>query len=93
MQLLWQQIQPDHNNLYNGLIIALLTLFGGISAFAVGACNSEYFEKLDFWLVAGCSFLQGTFLLCAVYADNIVVAYISYILYGVFYYSLITLAR
>lgn len=92
--MIWKTIEPNQNtNLYNGAVIAMSTLLGACCAFAVGSCNSKIFDRLNFWIVVIVSAVQGIFIICIALTYEIFVAYILYILVGILYHLLITLAR
>ncbi|XP_055602734.1 thiamine transporter 1-like isoform X2 [Uranotaenia lowii] len=92
VQLLWQVINQDHDYLYNGGAEALLTLFGAISALLAGYVANRVFEQWALWILTGCSALQGGLILYSSFATNIWVAYVVYILFGVLYMFMITMA-
>ena len=92
VQLLWQDIDPDQENFYNGAVEAALTLFGAISCLIAGGISSEKFEKFDMWILTFCSLLEGTFIIISSKTHSIWVAYSMYILFGVVYMFMITLA-
>ncbi|KAG4067547.1 hypothetical protein HA402_005319 [Bradysia odoriphaga] len=92
VQLLWQQIDPDKENLYNGAAEGILTLSGALSAFAAGLLNSKKFVQWDVWILAGCSLLEGGFILWSALTHNVWIAYVMYILFGTVYHFMITMA-
>lgn len=93
VQLLWQQIEPNNEYLYNGAVEAVLTLLGALGAFAAGFLNSKKFDRWDLWVLTGCSALEGGFILWAALTDSLWVAYVMYILFGTLYHFMITVAR
>lgn len=93
VQFIWQQIEPNQNNLYNGAAIAVVTLLGALSAFTVGTLNSKYFDRWDLWIITGCSALQCGLVLWIALTENLIVAYVTYVLFGTLYHFLITVAR
>lgn len=93
VQFIWQQIEPNENNLYNGAATASLTLLGAISAFVVGTLSSKYFDRWDLWIITGCSGIQCGLVLWLTLTDSLIVAYVTYVLFGTLYHFLITVAR
>ncbi|KAJ6632799.1 Thiamine transporter 2 [Pseudolycoriella hygida] len=92
VQLLWQQIDQDKENVYNGAAEGILTLSGALSAFAAGYLNSKQFARWDLWILSGCSILEGGLILWSALTDNVWIAYVMYILFGTVYYFMITMA-
>lgn len=93
IQFLWQEIDTDQENFYNGGVEAILTLFGALAAIAAGFLNSKKFEKWYMWILTGCSILEGGFILWAAFTNNVWIAYSMYIAFGVLYQFMITVAR
>lgn len=93
VQLLWQQIDPNQENFYNGAVEATLTLFGALGAISAGFLNSQRFEKWDMLILTVCSGLEGGFILIAAFTNTVWIAYLMYILFGVLYQFMITVAR
>lgn len=92
VQLLWQEIDDDREYLFNAGVEATLTLFGAIAAFLAGFLNSKTFQKLDLWVLAFCSLLEGIFIVVLSQTDSIWIAYTMYVLFGVLYTFMITIA-
>jgi thiamine transporter 2/3 len=93
VQVLWKEIDPDRTIIYNGAVEAGLTLFGAISAFMAGLIDSTFFEKFNLWILTICSLLEGIFVVVSSYATHVLLAYAMYILFGVLYIFMITMAR
>lgn len=92
VQFLWQDIDPKQENFFNGGVEAGLTLFGAISCLVAGAIPSQIFERFDMWILTFCSLLEGVFTIISSQTSSIWVAYSMYILFGVVYMFMITLA-
>ncbi|XP_055630800.1 thiamine transporter 1-like [Toxorhynchites rutilus septentrionalis] len=92
VQLLWQEIDVDQEYLYNGGAEALLTLFGAVSAIVAGYVANRIFEQWALWVLTVCSALQGGLILYSGFSTNIWAAYAVYILFGVLYMFMITMA-
>lgn len=92
VQLLWQVVDKDRENLFNAGVEAFLTLFGAISAFLAGFMTSRTFQKYDLWILSACSLLQGIMIIISSQTNNIWVAYSMYILFGISFSFMITIA-
>lgn len=92
VQLLWQDIDPDQENLYNGAAEAALTLIGAASCLVAGLITSEKFKKYDFCILTACSFVEGAMIIISSYTSHVWIAYIMYIGFGGIYMFMITLA-
>lgn len=92
VQLLWKDIDPDQENFFNGAVEAALTLLGAISCLVAGFISSEKFEKFDLWILTTCSLLEGVMIVISSQTEFVWVAYSMYILFGIVYMFMITLA-
>lgn len=92
-QLLWQQIDPNLENFYNGAVEAILTFVGTLSAFLSGNIQSLYFEKFSMWILMLCSLIEGVLIICASRTDSIILVYVLYVIFGGLYTFMITMAR
>jgi Reduced folate carrier len=90
---LWQQIDPDAENLYNGAIEGALTLFGALGALAAGYIKIVKFEKFDLWVLSTIALIEGGLVILLSQTSSIWVAYFTYVVFGVFYMFMITLVR
>lgn len=93
IQLLWQEISPTQENVFNGAVEALLTLLGAGGAFVAGFINNKKFERWDMWILAGCSAINGGILLWGALTEIVWISYGSYVVFGVLYHFMITVAR
>lgn len=93
IQFLWQQINPDHENVYNGAVEALLTLLGVGGAFIAGYMNSKKFERFELWLLTLCSVLEGLLLLGGALTNSVWTSYVTYVIFGMLFHFMITVAR
>lgn len=92
VQILWQEIDENQENYFNGAVEATVTLFGAISCLVAGFIPSEKFEKYDMWILTVCSLVEGGMIIVSSLTDQIWVAYSMYILFGAVYMFMITLA-
>lgn len=93
VQLLWQLIIGDDRQLLlNAGVEALLTLFGAIAAFVAGFLSNKSIHKFDLWILMVCSLLEGIFVIISSQTSSIWLAYSMYVLFGVLYMFMITIA-
>ncbi|CRK86357.1 CLUMA_CG000202, isoform A [Clunio marinus] len=92
VQLLWQEIDPKQENFFNGAVEAALTLLGAISCLIAGFIPSDIFEKFDLWILSLCCFVEGIMIVISSITSSVWVAYVMYILFGILYMFMITLA-
>lgn len=92
VQLLWQEIDNEREFLLNAGVEATLTLFGAIAAFLAGFLTSKTFQRYDLWILTLCSLLQGIFIVISSQTTSIWVAYSMYVIFGVLYTFMITIA-
>ncbi|KAG4067750.1 hypothetical protein HA402_005522 [Bradysia odoriphaga] len=92
IQFLWQQINPDHANIYNGAVEALLTILGALGAFAAGYLDSKKFDRWDLWILTLCSTIEGCTLIWGALTDSVWISYVAYVIFGTIYYFMITVA-
>lgn len=92
VQLLWQEIDVNRDNLYNAGVEAVLTLLGAIAAFLAGFLKSKTFKNYELWILTFCTFLEGVFIAISSQTSSIWVAYAMHILFSVLYSFMITIA-
>lgn len=92
VQFLWQEVNQSEEILFNAGAEAALTLFGAIAAFLAGFMTSKTFQKFDMWILTFCSFLEGVFVVISSQTTSIWIAYSMYVLFGVLYTFMITIA-
>lgn len=93
VQILWNDINPQKENIFNGGVEAALTFFGVWSAFGAGCLISKTFHKFDLWILTLCSLLEGVLIIISSMTTSIWTAYSMYVLFGVLYTFMITMAR
>lgn len=91
VQILWMDVE-DRDHLFNAGVEAILTALGALSAFLAGFLTSKTFRKYDMWVLTVCSLLQGILIVISSQTNQIYVAYTMYILFGVIFSFMITLA-
>lgn len=74
---------------FNEFLIIFLLL--ALSATLAGHVLNKSFVKYDIYLLTLCSFLEGGLILISASTSNIYVAYLMYILFGIFFHFIITL--
>lgn len=93
IQLLWKDIYADEEIVYNGAIEAAITLLGALGALAAGFFDSSKLKRYDMLILTGCSVIEGGLLICAAYTNSLWTCYAMYILFGMLYHFMITVAR
>lgn len=91
MQPLWQEIDPNANNIYNGAVEAGLTILGAGGAIVAGFLKIDWSMKGELTLCL-CSILQGFILLLSSQAEHVGVSYACYIAFGTLFHITITIA-
>ncbi|KAL6263321.1 hypothetical protein P5V15_006119 [Pogonomyrmex californicus] len=90
-QLLWQTAVKPGDRIYNGAVDFAYAIVGAMSVFSVGKIRLN-------WALLGdiiCSlfaFLEGCILLTSSYSYNIWFLYTGYIIFGVIYHTMVTVA-
>lgn len=93
IQSLWIEISPAETDLYNGAVEAAITLLGAMSAFAAGLLDSKRFNRYDVWILTVLTFVEAMLLLWAAYTPTLWSCYVSYVVFGIIYHFMITVAR
>lgn len=93
MQFLWQAINPNVDQIFNGAVEAALTLFGALGAFAAGFINNGRFDRWSFFILSLVSIFMGGILLGGTLTSDVWVSYVSYVLFGTATHFMITIAR
>ncbi|XP_075152502.1 thiamine transporter 1 [Haematobia irritans] len=91
-QVLWKDIDDNNESLYNGAVEATVTILGAGAAMAAGLMESVRRQHLHIWILSICSILMGAFLIISAVTNLLWIAYIMYILFGVIYFFVITIA-
>ncbi|XP_060841826.1 thiamine transporter 2-like [Rhopalosiphum padi] len=78
--------------LYNGAAESLNTLTGALSAFAISKVNWNWYSVGDIFFAVG-SIIAAVVLLCCVYCRNLWYIYGFYIIYGMMYQTMLTIAE
>lgn len=92
IQFLWQTINPDHQNVYNGAVEAVLTLLGALGAVGAGYITSKRFEAMNLWVLTVCSAIQGGVLLWSTLTDSVWTSYVAYVIFGMMTHFMVTTA-
>ncbi|GAB1864141.1 Thiamine transporter 2 [Camponotus japonicus] len=91
IQLLWQDAVEKGDMIYNGAVDFLYALIGAGIVFCVGKMKLNWSLIGDVTLSIF-SFLEGTILVVASYNYNIWFLYAGYIVFGVIYHTMVTVA-
>ncbi|CAH1708864.1 unnamed protein product [Aphis gossypii] len=78
--------------LYNGAAESLTTLIGALSAFAISKVKWNWYSVGDIFFTVG-SVIAAIVLLCCVYCRNLWYIYAFYIIYGMVYQTMLTIAE
>ncbi|XP_021934275.1 thiamine transporter 2-like isoform X2 [Zootermopsis nevadensis] len=97
IQLVWQEIivenhQDSNTDLYNGAVEALYTLVGAATSLGLGWLHFNW-HILGEATLAVCSIIEGVLLIMSAMTNSMIVAYILYVLFGVIYHTVITVAN
>lgn len=90
---MWKETDADEKDLYNGAVEAALTLLGAIGAFAGGLLDSKRFNRYDIWILTALTTCEGALLLWGAHTKKLLVSYVVYVLFGMVYHFMITVAR
>lgn len=91
IQLLWQTTVKEGDMIYNGAVDFLYAIIGAGAVFCVGKMKLNWSLIGDVTLSIF-SFLEGVILIAASYSYNIWFVYAGYIIFGVIYHTMVTVA-
>lgn len=91
-QILWKEIDENDQSVYNGAVEATVTLLGAAGAMAAGLMEGVRQKHWHMWILTICSILMGAFLIISAVTHLLWVAYVMYIIFGVLYFFVITIA-
>ncbi|XP_077296296.1 thiamine transporter 1-like [Arctopsyche grandis] len=91
IQLLWIDVEPEQENIYNGVVEAILTVLGACGALLGGL---KRFENKNVYniLPAFAAAIQAGAVLAACFAPAVWLSYVGYIFLGIIYHYMITIA-
>lgn len=93
-QVLWDFIDSSEEVIWNGAVEATLTLLGTIAALCAGLLTNERLnEKGRIWTLAILTIISGFAILLAGFSQTRFISYVGYLIFGVIYSFLITIAR
>lgn len=93
-QVLWDFIDRSEEVIWNGAVEATLTLLGTVAALGAGLLTQERLkEKGRIWTLALLTILSGFAILLAGLTHTRLISYLGYLIFGVIYSFLITIAR
>lgn len=93
MQLLWKEIDATETDLYNGAVEATITLFGAVGAFVAGLLDSKKFKRYEIWILTIFTVIEAALLLLSALTTSLYTCYAAYVLFGIIYHFMITVAR
>nr|XP_033341032.1 thiamine transporter 2-like [Megalopta genalis]XP_033341033.1 thiamine transporter 2-like [Megalopta genalis]XP_033341034.1 thiamine transporter 2-like [Megalopta genalis]XP_033341035.1 thiamine transporter 2-like [Megalopta genalis]XP_033341036.1 thiamine transporter 2-like [Megalopta genalis]XP_033341037.1 thiamine transporter 2-like [Megalopta genalis]XP_033341038.1 thiamine transporter 2-like [Megalopta genalis]XP_033341039.1 thiamine transporter 2-like [Megalopta genalis]XP_03334104 len=91
IQLLWQTAVSPQDKIYNGAVEALYTIIGTITVFCIGKVPFNW-SLIGAVVVSFMSFMEGILLVVSSYSYNIWLLYLSFIVFGIIYHTMITVA-
>ncbi|XP_050425168.1 thiamine transporter 1-like [Adelges cooleyi] len=96
INVLYTYILEENNDtefqLFNGAAESLNTLLGAISAYTISRVDWNWYSVGDIFFAFG-SLCAGVVLLCCVYNRNLWFIYAFYIIYGMMYQTMLTIAE
>lgn len=75
-QPLWEFIEPDREDIYNGFAEAGLTSLGGLGSLFAGKLNQQFIEKWAIRIIVTISFCEGIFAHFAGITNSVIVSYV-----------------
>ncbi|XP_025408125.1 folate transporter 1-like [Sipha flava] len=90
IQVLWEDVNSNKDDLMNGAVESMHTLCGATGAYAVGHINYDWKKFGDIIFTIG-SFVLAILLFVIYYCDTLWVLYVLYIAYGTLYQILLTI--
>ncbi|XP_076246763.1 thiamine transporter 2 [Calliopsis andreniformis] len=91
IQLLWQTAVSPGDKIYNGAVDSLYTIIGTITVFCVGKISFNW-SLIGDTTVSLMSFVEGILLVISSYSCNIWFLYAGYIVFGIIYHTMVTVA-
>ncbi|XP_076662579.1 thiamine transporter 1 [Halictus rubicundus] len=91
IQLLWQTAVSPEDKIYNGAVDALYTIIGTITVFCVGKVPFNWSLIGDI-VVSFMSLMEGILLVISSYSHDIWLLYLSFIIFGIIYHTMVTVA-
>ncbi|TGZ56617.1 thiamine transporter 2 [Temnothorax longispinosus] len=91
IQLLWQTAVEPEDRIYNGAVDFIYAIVGAVTVFCVGRVQLNWTLLGDLTLSIF-SLLEGGILLGCSYSYNIWLLYFGYVIFGVIYHTMVTVA-
>ncbi|XP_076302629.1 LOW QUALITY PROTEIN: thiamine transporter 1-like [Lasioglossum baleicum] len=91
IQLLWKTAVLPGDKIYNGAVDSLYTIIGTVTVFCIGKVPFNWFLIGDV-IVSFMSFVEGILLVISSYSYNIWLLYAAYIIFGIIYHTMVTVA-
>ncbi|KAI4502894.1 hypothetical protein M0802_001938 [Mischocyttarus mexicanus] len=90
-QLVWQTTVQSYDEIYNGAVDAIYAIIGALTVFTVAKIPLNWPLIGDFMLTIFALMEGGLIILCS-YSYNTWVQYAAYIIFGVIYHTMVTVA-
>ncbi|XP_011875260.1 PREDICTED: thiamine transporter 2-like [Vollenhovia emeryi] len=91
MQLLWQTAVKSDDKIYNGAVDFVYAIVGAVVVFCIGKVQLNWTLLGDVTLSVF-SLLEGGILVGCSYSYNIWLLYLGYVIFGVIYHTMVTVA-
>lgn len=93
MQLLWKEIAEGDSDVFNGAVEASIALLGAVSAMFAGYLDDGVILRQRTYILTFCALLEASLLVLASQTESLYVSYAAYVLFGMNYHFMITIAR
>ncbi|CAK9811223.1 Thiamine transporter 2 [Anthophora quadrimaculata] len=91
IQLLWKTAVSPGDKIYNGAVDSLYTIIATLTVFCIGKVPLNWYLTGDI-IVSFMSFVEGILLIVSSYGYNIWLLYAAYIMFGIIYHTMVTVA-
>ncbi|KAL0113664.1 hypothetical protein PUN28_012656 [Cardiocondyla obscurior] len=91
IQLLWQTGVESGDKIYNGAVDFIYAIVGAVTVFCIGKVKLNW-TLLGDTALSFFSLLEGAVLVGCSYSENIWLLYLGYIIFGVIYHTMVTVA-
>ncbi|XP_076752468.1 thiamine transporter 2 [Xylocopa sonorina] len=92
IQLLWQTAVSPEDKIYNGAVDFICTITGAITVFCIGKISFHWSLIRGNIIIAFVAVVEGLLLIAASYSHNIWLLYFAYIVFGIIYQAMLTVA-
>lgn len=93
IQLLWKEIDPLEESVFNGAVEAAITLCGAAGAVVAGFMESKQFKRYEIFILILCTLCEAGLMLWSSVTTSLWSCYCAYVAFGTVYHFMITIAR